>query len=144
MSTPLKPIEIPPGVVSTPTKKMRSSNWSEVNLVRWREGQLMPMGGQSQLSNSTTVTASAAATFTTSAIQIPMATNPGQIRPGMDVVNTTTGGHIGTVSAYGAGVISLVAQQAITTNSLGIYMPPNPGNVVTGMTVTDTDRKSVV
>ena len=51
MSTPFKPIEIPPGVVSTATKKQRSSNWSEVNLIRWREGQLMPMGGQAQLSN---------------------------------------------------------------------------------------------
>jgi hypothetical protein len=51
MSTQFKPIEIPPGVVATPTKKQRSSNWSEVNLIRWREGQLMPMGGQAQLSN---------------------------------------------------------------------------------------------
>ena len=49
MSTQFKPLEIPPGVVSTATKKMRSSNWSEVNLIRWREGQLMPMGGQLQL-----------------------------------------------------------------------------------------------
>jgi hypothetical protein len=53
MSTQFKPIEIPPGVVAMPTKKMRSSNWSEVNLVRWREGQLMPMGGQAQLANPT-------------------------------------------------------------------------------------------
>jgi hypothetical protein len=53
MSTPFKPIEIPPGVVAMPTKKMRSSNWSEVNLVRWREGQLTPMGGQAQLANPT-------------------------------------------------------------------------------------------
>jgi hypothetical protein len=46
VSTPFKPIEIPPGVVSTATKKMRSSNWSEVNLVRWSEGQLSPIMGQ--------------------------------------------------------------------------------------------------
>ena len=51
MSTPFKPIEIPPGVMAMPTKKMRSSNWSEVNFVRWREGQLTPMGGQAQLSD---------------------------------------------------------------------------------------------
>ena len=48
MSTPFRPIEIPPGVVSTATKKMRSSNWSEVNLMRWVEGQLAPVGGQAQ------------------------------------------------------------------------------------------------
>ena len=51
MSTGFKPIEIPPGVVATATKKQRSSNWAEVNLVRWREGQMQPMGGQSRLSN---------------------------------------------------------------------------------------------
>ena len=46
MSTQFKPLEIPGGVVAKATKKMRSSNWSEVNLVRWREGQMSPMGGQ--------------------------------------------------------------------------------------------------
>jgi hypothetical protein len=51
MSTGFKPIEIPPGVVATATKKQRSSNWAEVNLVRWRESQLQPMGGQAKLSN---------------------------------------------------------------------------------------------
>lgn len=51
MSSKFQPIEIPPGVVAMATKKMRSSNWSEVNLVRWREGQLTPMGGQAQLTN---------------------------------------------------------------------------------------------
>ena len=49
MSTPFKSIEIPPGVVARATKKMRSSNWSEVNFVRWREDQLTPMGGQAQI-----------------------------------------------------------------------------------------------
>ena len=47
MSTPFRPIETP-GVVATATKKMRSSNWSEVNLCRWVEGQLAPVGGQAQ------------------------------------------------------------------------------------------------
>ena len=51
MSTGFKPIEIPPGVVSKATKKQRSSNWAEVNLVRWREGQLQPMGGQAKFTN---------------------------------------------------------------------------------------------
>ena len=49
MSTVFKPLEIPPGVMAMPTKKMRSSAWAEVNLVRWREGQLTPMGGQALL-----------------------------------------------------------------------------------------------
>ena len=48
MSTPFRPLEIPPGVVATATKKMRSTAWSEVNLVRWVEGQLAPVGGQAQ------------------------------------------------------------------------------------------------
>ena len=45
MSTQFRPLQIPPGVVATPTKKMSSSNWAEVNLVRWREQLLMPIGG---------------------------------------------------------------------------------------------------
>jgi hypothetical protein len=48
MSTPFQPIEIPSGVMTRPTKAMRSSNWAEVNLVRWTEGQLSPVGGQAQ------------------------------------------------------------------------------------------------
>jgi hypothetical protein len=51
MSTQFRPVQIPPGVVSMATKKMQSSNWAEVNFMRWREGQLSPMGGQAQLSN---------------------------------------------------------------------------------------------
>jgi hypothetical protein len=52
MSSRFQPIEIPPGVVSKPTKQMRSSNWAEVNLMRWREGQLEPIGGQAQYNYS--------------------------------------------------------------------------------------------
>jgi hypothetical protein len=48
VSTQFRPIEIPPGVVAMATKQMRSSNWAEVNLVRWREGMLSPVGGQAQ------------------------------------------------------------------------------------------------
>jgi hypothetical protein len=48
MSTQFRPLEIPPGVQSKPTKQMRSSAWSEVNLMRWVEGELQPVGGQSQ------------------------------------------------------------------------------------------------
>ena len=48
MSTQFRPLEIPPGVVAKPTKQMSSSNWAEVNLMRWVEGQLAPMGGQAQ------------------------------------------------------------------------------------------------
>jgi hypothetical protein len=48
MSTQFRPLEIPPGVVANPTKQMRSSNWSEVNLMRWVEGKLGPIGGQAQ------------------------------------------------------------------------------------------------
>ena len=48
MSTQFRPLEIPPGVVAKPTKQQRSSNWAEVNLMRWVEGQMAPVGGQSQ------------------------------------------------------------------------------------------------
>jgi hypothetical protein len=46
MSTKFAPLEIPPGVVAKATKRMRSTNWSEVNAMRWVEGRLTPIGGQ--------------------------------------------------------------------------------------------------
>ena len=52
MSTQFRPLEIPPGVVAFPTKQQRSSNWSEVNLMRWVEGRLTPVGPQAQLTYS--------------------------------------------------------------------------------------------
>ena len=48
MSTQFRPLEIPPGVVAKATKQQRSSNWAEVHLMRWVEGQMAPVGGQSQ------------------------------------------------------------------------------------------------
>jgi hypothetical protein len=52
MSSNWNKLEIPPGVVATATKQMASSNWSEVNLVRWIEGQMSPVGGQAAYSYS--------------------------------------------------------------------------------------------
>jgi hypothetical protein len=46
MSSLFRKLEIPPGVVATATKQMNSSNWAEVNMMRWVEGQLSPIGGQ--------------------------------------------------------------------------------------------------
>jgi hypothetical protein len=43
-----KPIQIPPGVVTQPTKTMLSSNWAETNLMRWIEGEMQPVGGMVQ------------------------------------------------------------------------------------------------
>lgn len=48
MSSQFKPLQIPPGVVAMPTKNMSSSNWAEVNLMRWVEGEMQPIGGQAQ------------------------------------------------------------------------------------------------
>ena len=48
MSTKFSPLTLPPGVVATATKKMQSTNYAEVNMVRWTEGQLSPMGGQAK------------------------------------------------------------------------------------------------
>lgn len=49
----MQPLELPPGVVAMPTKRMRSSNWSEVNAVRWIKGQMRPIGGQEKITYST-------------------------------------------------------------------------------------------
>ena len=45
MSTAFKPLTIPPGVVAAATKKMASTNYAEVNMVRWADGQNPPQGG---------------------------------------------------------------------------------------------------
>ena len=47
MSTQFRPLEIPAGVVSKATKQQQSSNWAEVNLMRWRDGAMIPVFGQS-------------------------------------------------------------------------------------------------
>ena len=52
MSTPFRPLEIPPGVIARPTKKMNSSNWAAVNLMRWVETQIAPVGGQARYNYS--------------------------------------------------------------------------------------------
>lgn len=39
------PLTIPPGIVSTPTRKSNSSNWRDGHLLRWRDGKLSPIGG---------------------------------------------------------------------------------------------------
>ena len=51
MSTNFQPLTLPPGVVATATKKMQSTNYAEVNMVRWVEGQLAPIGGQTRYTN---------------------------------------------------------------------------------------------
>jgi hypothetical protein len=48
MTSNFKPLTLPPGVVAQATKKMGSTNYAEVNMVRWVEGQLAPIGGQSR------------------------------------------------------------------------------------------------
>jgi hypothetical protein len=41
----MESIEIPPGVVATPTKTAKSVNWSEVHLMRWVNDRITPVGG---------------------------------------------------------------------------------------------------
>ena len=48
MTSQFKPLALPPGVVAHATKKMASSNYAEVNMVRWQNDQLTPIGGQSK------------------------------------------------------------------------------------------------
>ena len=45
MSSAFKPLTISPGVVAAATKKMSSTNYAEVNMVRWADGQNPPQGG---------------------------------------------------------------------------------------------------
>lgn len=38
-------IDLPPGVVNVAAKKARTGRWRETHLVRWEEGNLLPVGG---------------------------------------------------------------------------------------------------
>lgn len=48
----MTPVEIPPGVVSVPTKASNSANWIETQLIRWVNGKMQPIGGWDQLTYS--------------------------------------------------------------------------------------------
>lgn len=43
------PLDLPPGVMQKRAKTFKSSNWREVNLVRWEEDTLYPVGGWEKL-----------------------------------------------------------------------------------------------
>jgi hypothetical protein len=140
MSTPFKPIQIPPGVVALPTKKMRSSNWSEVNFMRWREGQLMPMGGQVQFISEapTGIVIAAAKASAIGATTITIVSNPGTIQPNMTVDDLTTGENdIGVVRSLSAITAGLAATATTPAGNFTINMVPNPGWVLPGMSVFD-------
>ena len=53
MSSNWNPLNIPPGVVSMPTKNVSSANWAEVNAVRWIGQEMLPIGGQEKILYST-------------------------------------------------------------------------------------------
>ena len=163
MSTPFQPIEIPPGVVAMGTKKMRSSNWAEVNFLRWREGQLTPMGGQAQLTN-----------VVNGVDQYRFASRCKRIHGWYDLAGTyhiaylceanlyvDTGGTLvditpsngitppaGLVGGYSDGLYSrnvlLNAAAAWTTSSTTITMPTNPGSVVPGHGVYNVTQSAYV
>ena len=115
MSTPFNPIEIPPGVVAKATKKMRSSNWAEVNMIRWREGQLQPVGGQAQFVNSAfSIRFLSTASWGVGDTVIHMVANNGTVRPSMSVSETFTGTSVGTVASYIGTTLTLTSPALIS------------------------------
>lgn len=52
---PLVPIDVPPGVVRRATPLQSSGRYWDANLIRWRSGKLLPVGGWSAI-NSTPLT----------------------------------------------------------------------------------------
>lgn len=48
----MTPLELPPGVVDAPTKASNSASWVETQLIRWKNGKLLPIGGWEQLTYS--------------------------------------------------------------------------------------------
>ena len=115
MSTAFKPIEIPPGVVAKPTKQMRSTAWAEVNLMRWVESRLTPVGGQAQLdSSNNNVQTYSTLGWTSSSPNIPGVLTGLNIFPGMKVTLTDSGATVGKfVLSYSGSIIVLTANALV-------------------------------
>ena len=152
MSTQFRPLEIPPGVVSNPTKQMRSSNWAEVNLMRWVEGQLTPVGGQAAYTYSfasrcklihgwydlsdvyhIAYLCEANLYVDTGGVLVDI-TPAGGITPPQPL---TEGGY--GDGAYGQNVV-LAATAAWAPGAANIQMTANPGSVQPGMDVYNTTQ----
>ena len=139
MSTQFRPIEIPPGVVSMPTKQQRSSNWAETNLMRWIEGQLTPIGGWLQFSYSFLSRCKRihgwyalngehfTAYLCEQHLYVDIAGVLHDITPSGGITSpapTGDGGYGDGLYGYG---MELVAAGTISTSSPNITMTPNPG-----------------
>lgn len=48
-----KAIALPPGVINLPTKASNSAQWQEVNLLRWDNGRVCPVGGWEKFTYAT-------------------------------------------------------------------------------------------
>ena len=147
MSTAFKPLMIPPGVKAMPTKKVDSSNYSEVNMVRWVEGQLAPIGGQTRYNFTFASKCKAvhgwfdlgqvfnvaylceANLYVDRGGQLLDITPTGGIRP---PTPPTTGGY--SDGPYSQNVV-LKSTLAWTTSSPNITMVANPGSVQVGMAI---------
>ena len=152
MSTQFRPLEIPPGVVSNPTKQMRSSNWAEVNLMRWVEGQLTPVGGQAAYTYSFASRCKLihgwydlfdvyhiaylceANLYVDTGGVLADITPAGGITPPQPL---TEGGY--GDGAYGQNVV-LAATAAWAPGAANIQMTANPGSVQPGMDVYNTTQ----
>ena len=155
MSTKFVPLTIPPGVVAAATKKMQSTNYSEVNMVRWADGQLppqgggqlAPIGGQSRYNFNFASRCKAIHGWYDLNLIYNIAylceTNLYVDRGGQLLDITPSGGILPptppTEGGYGDGLydqgIQIPATTAWTTSSLNITMQSNPGGIVPGVDI---------
>ena len=49
---PLAPLNIPPGVLKTATPLQVKGRYWDANLIRWRAGKLLPVGGWQRITSS--------------------------------------------------------------------------------------------
>jgi hypothetical protein len=149
MSTQFRPLDIPPGVVALATKKMRSTSWAEVNLVRWVENQLAPIGGQAQYAYSFASRCRAVHSwFALGGIHYTayLCEKNIYVDAGGELTEITPAGGLAPtveigVGGYGDGLYGmggeLVAAGAFDTSSPDIVMSANPGWVIPGTHVFD-------
>lgn len=108
---PLAPINIPPGVLKTATPLQVKGRYWDANLIRWRSGKLLPVGGWQRIS-PTPLDSTARTIFTWSTTNSISLTAFGcdddlYVLEGATYTNITPNGYVGpetdVVGGYGAG-----------------------------------------
>lgn len=135
---PLAALNIPPGVVRPATPLQAKGRYWDANLIRWRSGKLLPVGGWQRVTGSPLASPVRALFTWTSASNIPYAAIGCEddliIMEGSTFIDVTPSGYVaGDVAQYGAYGAHDYGEllYGIDSASVGIAQAARVTNVVT-------------